>query len=543
MADKSISDAEAFRQATALIPTVDVDFVNAQALSVAKALLTQWTKGSLSGKTWTGHSDTARVGPREWIVDMPTGAWRSPDAPNGHGTGADLVTLYAAMFGVSDAIAVDLVHHEVQEHITRVNTAPKVLPQRAPRKPVVIESGRLEDSAPVSWQSLGLDMNQGGLPFPTLANASRILQIHPSVKGKIWYDTFQRKIWHTMRGEKREWEDSDAADLAVFVQQSMRLSKFTTNLIQDAVDHAARRAARNSLTDWLDALVWDNVERLDTWLSDALGIDRTPYTMAISSNWPISMVARAYAPGCQVDTMPVLEGHMGRGKSSFLERLGGEWYGTITRAIGEPDFIQEIQGVWLVEIPDMTGFGRREHSQILATITVRVDRYRPSYGRRVENRPRACVLAATSETDDYLTDTRGRRRFWPLRCTEIDLGNLSDNREQIFAEAAAKYRAGALWHEMPGETDDEQLERMHEDLWTERVLDHVSELLPQLSGGVAKVIAIPAHILKNGLDIELKDQTPADKLRIAGILQRAGWIPGKHKQSRCWIKPIRKPKP
>jgi putative DNA primase/helicase len=144
---------------------------------------------------------------------------------------------------------------------------------------------------------------------------------------------------------------------------------------------------------------------------------------------------------------------MGRGKSKFLEVLGGEWYGSLTRAIGDPDFLQEIQGLWLVEIPDMTGFGRREHSVILATITIRVDRYRPSYGRRAENRPRACVLVATSETDDYLSDTRGRRRFWPLRCNHIDLDVLASQRPQIFAEAVARYKAGASWHEMPEETD------------------------------------------------------------------------------------------
>ncbi len=320
-----------------------------------------------------------------------------------------------------------------------------------------ILAGELDDSAPVRWDSLNLDMNQGGLPYPTLANASQILRMHPKLIGKIWYDTFQRKIWHCLHGTKREWADSDSADLTVFIQQSLKLDKFSLGLIAEAVGHAARCHSKNSLTDWLSNLTWDGEPRLETWLFDTLGVERDAYSEAVAKNWPIAMVARAYKPGCQVDNMPILEGKMGRGKTSFLNILGGEWYDSITTAIGEKDFIQEIQGLWLVEIPDMTGFGKREHSQILATITIRNDRYRASYGRYVENHPRGCIFAATSEGDDYLQDIRGRRRFWPLRCTAIDLDALHAQREQVFAEAVARYRDGEDWYSMPDEADEEQL--------------------------------------------------------------------------------------
>jgi putative DNA primase/helicase len=173
---------------------------------------------------------------------------------------------------------------------------------------------------------------------------------------------------------------------------------------------------------------------------------------------------------------------------------------------------------------------------------VRVDRYRPSYGRSIENRPRTCVLAATSETDDYLTDTRGRRRFWPLRCNDINLDGLHQQRDQLFAEAVARYREGATWHEMPEEADLEQLDRMQDDLWTEQVLSYADTILPRMSGGVMKVMAIPAYVLLDVLKIDLADQTHKEKTRVAGILQRAGWITSKHLGNRCWVKPIRKPK-
>jgi len=404
----------------------------------------------------------------------------------------------------------------------------------APRERVSSLSDYI-DSAPVRWDALRLDTNQGGLPHATLSNASQILQMHPRLQGKIWYDTFQRKIWHTIYGAKREWDDSVSADLTVFIQQSLKLDKFGLSLVTEAVGHAARKNSKNSLTDYLSGLTWDGLERLDTWLGDTLGVERDAYSMAVAKNWPISMVARAFKPGCQVDTMPVLEGKMGRGKSSFLQILGGEWYDSIPTAIGEKDFMQEIQGLWLIEIPDMTGFGRREHSQILATVTIRNDRFRHSYGRYVENHPRGCVFAATSEGDDYLQDIRGRRRFWPLRCTSIDLDCLHGLRDAIFAEAVARYRNGEDWYSMPDEADEEQLARASADPWTEQILSQAQYLWDSSVGKTTQITA--PYLLEYALGMKIQDMGQPEKNRVARIMHDHGWIKSRTNKSRCWIRP------
>lgn len=391
-----------------------------------------------------------------------------------------------------------------------------------------------DSSSVVRWDTLCLETNQGGLPYPTLANASQILQIHPKLQGKIWFDTFQQKIWHSIRGVKQEWSDADSADLTVFIQQSLKLNKFTLDLINQAVGHAARCNSRNSLTDWLSNLEWDGEPRLDNWLSDCLGVDRSPYSIAVANNWPISMVARAYKPGCKADHMPVLEGKMGRGKSSFLEILGGEWYDALTTAIGDKDFVQSLQGVWLIEIPDMAGFGRREHSQIIATISIRRDRYRSSYGRYVENHQRGCILSATSETDDYLKTGNGRRRFWPLRCASIDLDAVYAQRDNIFAEAVTKYRAGDKWHEMPEGTEDEQTARIEPDLWAEKILNYAAYLWDQSAGKTTQVTS--ELILKDVIDLNLKDYGQSEKNRVSAIMRDNGWAQLRTSRGRYWKK-------
>lgn len=413
---------------------------------------------------------------------------------------------------------------------------PATVSKAPAKKHTFIQAGDDDAASSVSWATLGLDSNSGGLPHATLGNASKIILTHPKLIGKVWFDTFQEKIFHNIKGIEREWRESDTSDLTVFIQQALKLPKFNIGTVQEGVAHAARINQRNSLTDWLDSLYWDGEDRLDDWLADCLGVEKTAYSMAVANNWPISMVARAYVPGCQVDTMPVLEGKMGRGKSSFLATLGGKWYDAVPTAFGEKDFLQTIQGRWLIEIPDMTGFGKREHAQILATVTIRNDRYRGSYGRYVEDHPRGCIFAATSETDDYLQDARGRRRFWPLHCTSIDLETLRKQRDNIFAEAVAKYRRGALWYDMPSnETDDEQTARAARDLWAESIIES-AEIAWELQERTGIDGRISSSRLLENIGVKIPQQTDSEKKRVARIMREAGWLQSRTTIARYWRK-------
>lgn len=322
-------------------------------------------------------------------------------------------------------------------------------------------------SAMVRWQSLGLDCNSGGVPFPSMANVELILERHPSTRSRIWFDDFRQKIMVDRADDKTEpWTDADDLRLVSLLQRGMALPKIGLQTAVHAVQLVAYNNRRNSVATWLDSLTWDGTERLAQWTSDFLGTPNTAFEQAVGRNWLISMVARAYKPGCKVDHMPVLEGKMGRGKSTALAVLGGQWYRAAPQAFGSKEFLEVIQGAWLVEIPDMVGFGRREHSQIISAITMNFDPFRKAYGRNAEDYQRTAIFAATSETDEYLQDSRGIRRYWPLRCSEINVEALRNVRDQLFAEAVAAYKSGATWHEMPEkQTAAEQSARQETDPW------------------------------------------------------------------------------
>jgi predicted P-loop ATPase len=371
------------------------------------------------------------------------------------------------------------------------------------------------ESASSSLQSMPLECNSKGLPEPTITNVAVILTHHPRYRGHIWFDDFRRKIMFDAEGGARPWNDSDDLAVLAFINNTLLLSKIGLMTTTNAVHMAAFMNRRNSVLDYLNGLTWDGTERLSHWVADYLGCPNTPYTQAAGSNWLISMVARAFRPGCQADHMPVLEGLSGRGKSSALAILGGEWYRAAPQAFGSKEFFEVIQGAWLVEIPDMVGFGRREHSQIISAITTRSDSYRASYGRHAEDHPRTVIFVATSETDEYLQDSRGVRRYWPLRCAEIDTAGLAAVRDQLFAEAIMEFKRGATWHEMPAEeTRNEQEARQELDPWMDRIA--------QFCASREKVVV--TEVLDLCLEIETQKRTRIEQMRVAKCLQRLGLI-------------------
>ena len=364
------------------------------------------------------------------------------------------------------------------------------------------------------WQSLGLDCDAHGMPFPNISNAAVLLSAHPQIKDRIWFDAFTGKIMQTVDGSDSPWTEAEDLRTCRWLQQALKIPKLGLQTAVNAIQSVAFDRTRNPLVEWLSGLAWDGVPRLDTWVADFLGAPQSAYTAALGRNWLVAMAARAFKPGCQADHMPVLEGKQGRGKSSALAILGGQWFKVAPQAFGSREFFETIQGAWLIEIPDMVGFGRREHSQIIAAITTRSDSYRPAYGRHTSDHPRSCVFAATSETDEYLQEPRGIRRYWPVRCGEINLEALAAARDQLFAEAVQAFKSGADWYEMPAqETEEQQRERVEIDPWMERIASFAA-LRDEL---------VVCDIAEHALEMRLQDVTRSEQMRISNCLKSLGY--------------------
>ena len=175
-------------------------------------------------------------------------------------------------------------------------------------------------------------------------------------------------------------------------------------------------------------------------------------------------------------------------------------------------FIEQIQGKLLVEIPDMSGFEKGLHMKIIGDLAKCVDPYRVPWDKYSSDHPRRSVFAGTSENSNYLAVPDGRRRYWPIVCGEINTDLVAQYRDQLFAEAFVKYSQGATWHEMPESTKQEQLDRVDDDVWTERVQNYLVPTVKYNSGE-----------LLTACEVRIENQTDGLKRRITKIMTKLDW--------------------
>ena len=92
-------------------------------------------------------------------------------------------------------------------------------------------------------------------------------------------------------------------------------------------------------------------------------------------------VARIYEPGVKFDSILVLNGPQGIGKSTFFARLGKKWYSdSLTIAdMKDKTAPEKLQGYWLLEISELAGMKKMDVETVKSFITRTDDKYRQSY--------------------------------------------------------------------------------------------------------------------------------------------------------------------
>ncbi len=371
-------------------------------------------------------------------------------------------------------------------------------------------------SADTRWVA-DLARNANGVPFPNHSNVVYVLQHDPMYAvGRIWYDEFLDRVF-LENSPRRHWRDDDDTRVAVEMQATYGIRAVSKTTVAAAVQYVARQRSRHCVRDWLNSLMWDGTPRIDHAFADYWGTDDTDYTRAASRNFFIGMAARILFPGCKLDTMPVFEGAQGIRKSSALACLGGDWFATSHHAAGGVEFLKVLRGKWLVEIAELQSFTKADVTAAKNMLSTACDTYRPSYGQHTVDYPRQCVFAGTTNSTEWGDDETGLRRFWPVRCGDINLSLLEEAREQLFAEAVASCRDGASWWQMPSQTAEIQAERQFHHEWSSVILDWCDRQ-PTEGGVMVKDILLGP--LAFTID-RLMDKRA--QMAVAKILTVAGW--------------------
>jgi predicted P-loop ATPase len=388
----------------------------------------------------------------------------------------------------------------------------------------------------------GVQRCKNGEPRPNLYNVMLALRTDPKLAGLFAYDQMRLTtiILHPVPGtpaketfSPRPVTDADVAALQELLQTA-GLETIGKDVVHQAVDLRAMERSFHPVRDYLDSLVWDGTPRLDKWVPTYLGAQNTPYHCSIGRMFLLSMVARIYEPGCQVDYMPVLEGEQGELKSSVCRALAGdEYFSDSLPPIGNDQvrLAQHLRGKWLIEIAEMSAMSRSESEDLKAFITRRAETYIAKYARKEATEPRQCVFVGSTNKHAYLRDETGGRRFWPIKIGQINLMALKQDRDQLFAEAVRAYKHGSKWwpdrdfeHKHIAPMQDARFEA---DAWEQPIAEWLE----------MKGRATVMEVANGALQLDTSRLNLADQRRIKSAMTRLKWVEGKRTESGRWWVP------
>jgi putative DNA primase/helicase len=255
----------------------------------------------------------------------------------------------------------------------------------------------------------------------------------------------------------------------------------------------------------------------------------------------IGAVARVLRPGCKMDNVLMLEGDQGRGKSTSLSILGGDWFTDTPFELGSKDGFLAMRGKWIIELAELDSFNRAESTRAKHFFAADKDTYREPYGRRVIDVHRQCVFAGSTNTNEYLKDDTGNRRYWPVTTGAIDKDGLIRDRDQIWAEAVHEFKAGETWWFEPGIdfVQAEQEQRFVTDAWEELVSTYVFEKKKdQLPSSPIPFYVSVGEVLNNCLGLRPSDWERKHQMRVSSILKRMNMIRRQirdESDNRIWV--------
>ena len=419
---------------------------------------------------------------------------------------------------------------------------------------------------PDKWQEK-LDRTQKGTLACTIQNAWVILEHDPALKGRIWSDTFAERLrckgpfpWSD-KPQERDWSDEDDAGVRWYLESIYHFSG--VNKAADAVALTGGHHAKDPVREYLQGLVWDGTERLDRLFIDYLGAEDSSYTRAVTRKMFVAAVARCFRPGCKFDQICILSGKQGIGKSLLLSRMGREWFNDSITSFDGKEARENLRGVWIVELGEMTAFSRSESEAAKQFLSQTEDRYRAAYGRRTVQYPRRCVFFGTSNGSDFLRDATGNRRYWPIDCsferrTKVVHDDLTPAEvDQVWAEAVTRFNAGEeliLRDELQKAALAEQQAHTERDPWEGDILEFLAKPVPAdwakrtvdervawwengpndaPADGQQRATICVNELWRECLDSTGKAPDRVQSKRIAAVLNGLpDWTPGKYPQ-RC----------
>ena len=305
------------------------------------------------------------------------------------------------------------------------------------------------DPASLSWHSK-LEYTQSGDVANTLSNQVTIMENDAKLKNVV-YNEQTGGLW--VNGEvpwpklEEGFSEADFAGLQHYYSKYYSLE--CGEKLYRAVQTVAQQRPYNPIKEYFAALpAWDGTERIKTLLIDFLGAEPGAYTEAVMVKTMVAAVARVYEPGIQFDTVLVLNGPQGCGKSTLFKKLGRRWFSDNLTLWDMKDktAAEKLSRYWILELAELEGINKASLEMVKSFVSRQTDAYRAAYDKEVTERKRRCILVGTTNQENYLRDTTGNRRFWPVNCSGVSVMKTWDMTDelvdQLWAEALVLYKKG-----------------------------------------------------------------------------------------------------
>ena len=207
----------------------------------------------------------------------------------------------------------------------------------------------------------------------------------------------------------------------------------SADILRSYMTYIGFENAYNPVLDLISSTPWDEIDRIPQ-VFQILGIEDDPLSQDLVRNWLLQTVALLFNEEGEpfgADGILVLNGKQGWGKTSFFRRLAlnSDWFeegGSIDEY--DKDKKRRVVTKWIAELGEVEYTLKSDVCDLKNFITAARDEYRLPYGRSDITAPRHTSLCATCNSEKYLVDETGNRRWWSVpvarRITQEDLEKL-----------------------------------------------------------------------------------------------------------------------
>ena len=381
---------------------------------------------------------------------------------------------------------------------------------------------------------------------PMEGNILAVLRNDENFAGHLRWNLLRQRVEITGGVLAREHSENHG-DLGVALASWFQTSEYQCNasreMVGSVMQYVAIENGYDPVREYLKSLPeWDGEKRLSRMLLDyAQAEGAEDWIRVITRKFFIAAIARALDPGCQVDSVLVLQGKQGGGKTSLVRVMGAGFHVETSLDLQNKDSVMTAANNWLVELGELASLRKSDVESVRNFITRKEDQIRLPYGRSVKTMPRRCVFIGTTNSKQPLTDPEGNRRFWVVSVGSVDTLGLERVRDQLWAEALHAYNAGEQWWLTQVEARRAAMEAKvyeAEDLTAQEILAwlDVQKQWPETLS--ARDVAVKIlHRMSNTI-------TAQDMTAINRTMEQLGWESTRRRKlgivTKCFIVPSRK---